>query len=149
MRPLFLEAALPIKLEWNMRPYLGVLPRVDQERGGACEVWQGHTWRAVAARHRRLAKELRAGAEGSFCSRLGVVRGGDSSSLVKEQLGGGVGMGEGEMEFGARGKWGWRRGRRSCGLVGVAMMRARGRRALRALKSAFSAPRICEGEGNA
>lgn len=28
MRPLFLAAARPIKVEWKMRPYLGVLPRV-------------------------------------------------------------------------------------------------------------------------
>lgn len=28
MRPLFLAAARPMKVEWKMRPYLGVLPRV-------------------------------------------------------------------------------------------------------------------------
>lgn len=28
MRPLFLAAARPMKVEWKMRPYLGVFPRV-------------------------------------------------------------------------------------------------------------------------
>lgn len=28
MRPLFLAAARPMKVEWKMRPYFGVLPRV-------------------------------------------------------------------------------------------------------------------------
>lgn len=28
MRPLFLAAARPMKVEWKMSPYLGVLPRV-------------------------------------------------------------------------------------------------------------------------
>lgn len=33
MRPLFLAAARPIKVEWKMRPYLGVLPRVFRALG--------------------------------------------------------------------------------------------------------------------
>lgn len=28
MRPLFLAAARPMKVEWKIKPYLGVLPRV-------------------------------------------------------------------------------------------------------------------------
>lgn len=34
MRPLFLAAARPMKVEWKMRPYLGVFPRVLRALGG-------------------------------------------------------------------------------------------------------------------
>ena len=35
MRPLFLCLALPMKEEWKMRPYLGVLPLVFKARNSA------------------------------------------------------------------------------------------------------------------
>lgn len=38
MRPLFLAAARPMKVEWKMRPYLGVFPRVLRALGGGGEV---------------------------------------------------------------------------------------------------------------
>lgn len=34
MRPLFLAAARPMKVEWKMRPYLGVFPRVLRALSG-------------------------------------------------------------------------------------------------------------------
>lgn len=34
MRPLFLAAARPMKVEWKMSPYLGVFPRVFRALGG-------------------------------------------------------------------------------------------------------------------
>ena len=41
MRPLFLADALPMKDEWKMRPYLGVLPLVFRALGGG-EGRRGH-----------------------------------------------------------------------------------------------------------
>lgn len=47
MRPLFLAAARPMKVEWKMRPYLGVFPRVFRAlsgwgRGTACLTIRAH-----------------------------------------------------------------------------------------------------------
>lgn len=36
MRPLFLAAARPMKVEWNMSPYFGVLPLVFRALGEEC-----------------------------------------------------------------------------------------------------------------
>lgn len=46
MRPLFLAAARPMKVEWKMRPYLGVFPRVLRALGG------GDTARLTIKAHR-------------------------------------------------------------------------------------------------
>lgn len=39
MRPLFLAAARPMKVEWKIRPYLGVFPRVFRALGGAHDLF--------------------------------------------------------------------------------------------------------------
>lgn len=46
MRPLFLAPARPMKVEWKMSPYLGVLPRVFRALGKRpCFHRHSHRWR--------------------------------------------------------------------------------------------------------
>lgn len=64
MRPLFLAAARPMKVEWKMSPYLGVFPRVFKALGEAQRAIGGGpeplcpTWELLPLRHPSTAQEM-------------------------------------------------------------------------------------------
>eukprot|EP00966_Prymnesium_polylepis_P227217 5257855-Prymnesium_polylepis.1 len=76
MRPLFFAAARPMNVEWKMRPYLGVLPRVLSARKSAfsapriCTVDAGYLARLV----KLPACEMRRAATCATTARSGMVR---------------------------------------------------------------------------
>ena len=55
MRPLFLAPARPIKVEWKIRPYLGVLPLVLRARKSAFSA--PRIWTVEAGYLARLVRE--------------------------------------------------------------------------------------------